>query len=328
MSLPQLREIPSGSLNGVNPLFTMNQFPFPSRSLHLYYNGQLMIQEVDYFISGTTILFVVPPVSGELEARFRSCNEDCATVLGVIGLAQSGNTSTGNFIQYEIPPEPANGVNTVFNLSATPVSGSLRFYDDGQLLVVGATEDYLIVAATITTNAPAVSGNVYANFRLSGDVVGLALTEENFVNHETPVGIVNGINDTFYINEVPLPGSLELYRNGQLLIAGSSLDYTLDENEITMAAAPFGKLWAHYQRPGVLGGNTLAEANFIDNETPGGSINGINNSFTLASPPSSGSVQLYHEGIQLAPVFDFTISGINITTVVPPTGNLRAYYRI
>lgn len=73
---------------------------------------------------------------------------------------------------------------------------------------------------------------------------------------------------------------------------------------------------------------TIAPINFATNETPSGSINGSNVTFTLANTPITGSVQLYL-GLYQAPGNDYTISGATITmTSAPLTGQtLIANYR-
>ncbi len=57
----------------------------------------------------------------------------------------------------------------------------------------------------------------------------------NIVWNEIPAGTINGINDTFTISATPDPfDSLELYKNGLLLIEGD--DYTLAASTITFSA--------------------------------------------------------------------------------------------
>lgn len=72
-------------------------------------------------------------------------------------------------------------------------------------------------------------------------------------------------------------------------------------------------------------------SNFVDQETPSGTVNGSNTSFTLANTPTAGSVHLWLEGWLLIPGAgnDYTISGSNITMLTAPlTGErLRASYR-
>jgi len=73
-------------------------------------------------------------------------------------------------------------------------------------------------------------------------------------------------------------------------------------------------------------------ANFADDETPAGTINGVNDTFTLANVPSpAGSLELYLNGLLQRRGTDYTLAGGTITYAggnVPLTGeNHRAWYR-
>lgn len=60
-----------------------------------------------------------------------------------------------------------------------------------------------------------------------------------FSDAETPSGSINGSNVTFTLAHTPNPSAdLQLYLNGQQLIAGASADYTLSTATVTMASAP------------------------------------------------------------------------------------------
>jgi hypothetical protein len=75
----------------------------------------------------------------------------------------------------------------------------------------------------------------------------------------------------------------------------------------------------------------LASANFVDKETPSGSVNGSNVTFTLANTPVSGSEHVYVQGIlmDVGASNDYTISGATITMLTAPlTGEkIRVTYR-
>ncbi len=69
---------------------------------------------------------------------------------------------------------------------------------------------------------------------------------------------------------------------------------------------------------------------FVDSETPSGTINGSNVTFTLANTPTAGSLHLYLNGARLsAGGVDYTLATATITFVVAPkTGNIMlADYR-
>lgn len=77
--------------------------------------------------------------------------------------------------------------------------------------------------------------------------------------------------------------------------------------------------------------DTASSTTFVDDETPSGTINGSNTSFTLANSPNpAASLMLFKNGQKLEPGgLDYTLSGATITaTVAPKTGDvLTASYR-
>jgi hypothetical protein len=61
-------------------------------------------------------------------------------------------------------------------------------------------------------------------------------TQPNFVDSDTPAGLVDGANTMFTLSGVPSPtASLTIYRNGMLQKAGQ--DFTLSGNQIQFVAA-------------------------------------------------------------------------------------------
>ena len=70
---------------------------------------------------------------------------------------------------------------------------------------------------------------------------------------------------------------------------------------------------------------------FVENETPTGSINGSNTTFTLAGNPNpDGSLEVFVNGQKMAVTEDYTLSTDTLTTLVAyPTGViLRVNYRV
>lgn len=68
-------ETPSGAVNGANQVFVLSQAPSPAASLHLYRNGILQRQAVDYVLAGNTVTFlsVSTPQAGDiLAASYRT----------------------------------------------------------------------------------------------------------------------------------------------------------------------------------------------------------------------------------------------------------------
>lgn len=61
----------------------------------------------------------------------------------------------------------------------------------------------------------------------------------------------------------------------------------------------------------------------VYNETPTGTINGVNTDFTLVNTPASNSVRVYLEGKRLAPGVDYSITSSIISFVLAPlTGSI------
>ena len=72
--------------------------------------------------------------------------------------------------------------------------------------------------------------------------------------------------------------------------------------------------------------------NFSDEEIPGGTINGVNVTFTLANAPNPGASLLLHQNglcLQQGSGKDYTLSGSTITFTTAPATNdiLLAWYR-
>lgn len=68
----------------------------------------------------------------------------------------------------------------------------------------------------------------------------------------------------------------------------------------------------------------LATSNFVTRETPSGTVNGSNTAFTLANTPTSGTDQVYLNGLLQEPGGqDYTLSGTTITFVSAPVSGDR-----
>jgi hypothetical protein len=71
---------------------------------------------------------------------------------------------------------------------------------------------------------------------------------------------------------------------------------------------------------------------FADAETPGGIVDGVNNTLTLANSVDGASLLLFRNGLFLTPNFDYTLNGAAITFAagaVPQAGDtLTASYRV
>jgi hypothetical protein len=140
-----------------------------------------------------------------------------------------------------------------------------------------------------------------------------------FVDGETPLGAIDGVNVTFTLASAPEPASsLRVYRNGLLLTP--TADYVLAGPTITLSVDSTPQLedilLAHYRivQPAAPG------ASFADAETPGGLVDGLNSIFTLIKPPApADSLQVFRNGLLMKAGLDYTISGSTITFLAGAT---------
>ena len=137
-------------------------------------------------------------------------------------------------------------------------------------------------------------------------------TNATFADGEMPGGAVDGSNASFNLANAPNPASsLALYRNGLLLERG--LDYTVSGSTISFQSTdipqPGDILQASYRASVSLPG-----VGFVDQETPAGTMNGVNASFTLSQTPSpAASLVVYLNGLRLSPGVDYTAVGATVT---------------
>jgi hypothetical protein len=81
-----------------------------------------------------------------------------------------------------------------------------------------------------------------------------------------------------------------------------------------------------------LGSSASSGVGFVDGETPSGTLNGVNATFTLAQTPApASSLELYRNGLVQTVGVDYSLSGNTITFLtadIPGAGEtLQAYYR-
>lgn len=150
----------------------------------------------------------------------------------------------------------------------------------------------------------------------------------NYVDADTPSGVVDGVNRTFTLGAAPLPTeSLRLFINGLLQVRG--VDYTLTGTSVFLLTArppaPGSIFLAWYRTSGSV-------ASLVDAEIPGGVLNGLNPTFTLKNAPlPAASLQIYRNGVLQKAFFDYWVAGNTVTFLplsVPLSGDtLVANYR-
>jgi hypothetical protein len=127
-------DLPSGSINGFNTVFTLSQTPSPSTSLSLYRNGMMQRQGVDYSVAANTVTFVpgATPQTGDILTAFYRA---------------PGSGSVAQFADAETPLGTIDGINTIFSLTSTPnPAASLQLFKNGALQRLGI--DYTLSANT------------------------------------------------------------------------------------------------------------------------------------------------------------------------------------
>lgn len=133
------KEVPSGLIDGINTTYTLEHEPTPG-SDHLYLNGLLIEDgtDTDYYISGSTITFSEPLLSGmKLHCTYY----------------YSDITSVKVLVDKEIPSGSIDGINSIYVLQNIPVDGSEHVYLNG-LLQESDGNDYVISENIITFLTP------------------------------------------------------------------------------------------------------------------------------------------------------------------------------
>lgn len=129
-------EVPSGTVNGTNATFTLNNTPSAPSDLYLYLNGILQINTVDFNLTGSVITFSsseIPHTGDELLAYYRV----------------PGAGPTSSFVDGEIPTGAVNGLNTSFLLANTPSpANSLKLFKNG--ILMEQSVDYTLTNNIIT----------------------------------------------------------------------------------------------------------------------------------------------------------------------------------
>lgn len=149
-----------------------------------------------------------------------------------------------------------------------------------------------------------------------------ALTS-SIVKHEDMSSQIDGSNTSFTTAASFQTGSLMLVMNNSVL--EKDVDYTEKSDgsgfDMTTAPATTDTLYAFYNT------NTTnfatGSASWVYNETPSGTVDGSNTTFTLAHTPVSGSLMLFRDGQLMKEGDDYTLSGNTITfSTAPASGSV------
>jgi hypothetical protein len=130
-------ENPSGTLDGINRVFTLSAVPASPGSLHLFRNGLLLKQGAGYTLEGSVITYngTVPPQQDDtLQAWYR--------------IASTGS-DTVQFSESEMPSGAVDGANAAFTLQSAPLPAtSLQMFRNG--ILQKADLDYTLTSNVVT----------------------------------------------------------------------------------------------------------------------------------------------------------------------------------
>lgn len=137
------------------------------------------------------------------------------------------------FVNKEIPSGLTDGINTTYTLSHEPTPGSDHLYLNGLLIEDGSNTDYSISGSLITFEEPLPLGaKLHCTYYYS-DYNPVKI----LVDKEIPSGSIDGINNAYKLQNIPVEGSEHVYLNG-LLQENNGNDYDIFENVITFLNPP------------------------------------------------------------------------------------------
>src|ERR1035437_2862224 len=172
-----------------------------------------------------------------------------------------------SIVRNETPGGSINSSNTAFTTAVGFQTGSLEVYQNGVRLKGGGV-DYTEGASAFTMIvAPATNDVLIVDYLTNSNA--MAIGTNSFVSNETPSGTVNSSNQTFTLAQTPVSGTLQLYRDGQLMTGGGA-DYTLTTNSIAFVTAPItgSVLLAFYQFAVAASANADTVDGYNANATP------------------------------------------------------------
>lgn len=208
--------------------------------------GLLNHQQLDTYITGSTFLVVssssgpLPPAARRLKAGAGVSITDEGPggnlIINCTVTGSSGGNGGGLAViaWMDVLSGLTDGANTLFGLNNVPTS-PVMFFVNGALQTSGSDSDYTLAGATITaTVAPRSGSNVSATYQYA--TTGSSTT---IAWMERPTGANDGTNAAFSLAFLPNPGpAVMLFVNGILMTQGSSSDYVLVGNTVSLVEPP------------------------------------------------------------------------------------------
>lgn len=197
---------------------------------------------------------------------------------------------SSSWIVGEVPSGIITGSNAVFTLANVPAPSTMRLFRNGQRQTPGI--DFNLAGKTITfagASVPSVGDLLSANYSIATSSQPSPSVSAKDVSLPLPISDVTGLST-----------SLSSINNS---VTGLT-------NTVTALSASI---------------TTLSGIVTVSGETPAGTINGTNASFTLASSPLNGEVSVYRNGLRQASGIDFNLSGhivVFVAGAVPQSGDI------
>lgn len=215
----------TGSIDGVNKIFTVAEGSYDVNTLSVYLNGQLQTQGAsnDWIPinpdAGTFEFVTAPSSPDEITVVYREdVIED--TVASDYNIEDSNNTLSGAI----------NGSNKVFTTFKTYISGTLRVWLNGQLQTQGSSEDWAETTTTTFTLtlapfSPDVVSVLYQSVG-STDEEEIDQTGGTSDTYGTVTGRIDGSNTKYVVGKRNYKtATLRLYLGGQLQTQGDNEDW-------------------------------------------------------------------------------------------------------
>lgn len=227
-----------------------------------------------------------------------------------------------------------------------PQDAATKLYVDNKFGAVDAILFKGVIDASSNPNYPAADAGHLYRISVAGKIGGasginvevgdtiLCITDGSAAGNQATVGANWNISQANIDGAVTGPTSavsdnFATYNGttGKIIKdSGVSLD-----TDVNLAANSDAKVPSQKAVKAYVDSTAVQHADFVDRETPSGSVNGSNTAFTLANTPIAGSEHVFLNGLLQEPGGgnDYTISGAAITYLTAPlTGDkIRVSYR-
>lgn len=176
-------EVPGGTQNGTNAVFTLAASPSPAISLALFRNGTLQKAGTDFNLSGATITFVsgaIPQAADILQAFYNVTSVGSISLSGTPTAGQVPTATSGTAAVWQTPVTPLLNVPTP-GTSATLSGNSETFVCTGACTItvplpVAGTKFCVLnddnIAGAITLSALGGSGQYESTARTAYGTAG------------------------------------------------------------------------------------------------------------------------------------------------------------